>query len=78
MLYDSLPHLYKLASLGLANRANPIGRQILECRVGGYPALNVTKLRVIYPLANRATVFLHLFHVVRILGVNTGYLVENF
>ena len=59
-----LPKLLELVSLGLANGANPVGRQILECRIGRYPAFNITKLRVVNPFANLATVLLHLFHVV--------------
>ena len=58
ILLPVLPKLLELVSLGLANGANPIGRQILECRIGRNPAFNITKLRVIDPLANLATIFL--------------------
>ena len=59
-----LPKFLELSFLCLANRANPIGRQILKWRVGRDATFDVTKLRVIDPFANRATILLHLFHVV--------------
>ena len=59
-----LPKLLKLASLGFANGTNPIGRQILECRIGRNTTFYVAKLRVIDPLTNLTTILLHLFHVV--------------
>ena len=58
MLYDFLPHLLKLAPFGLAHRANPIGGQILKCSVGRNTTFDITKLRVIDPLANLATILL--------------------
>ena len=53
-----LSHLFELVLLGITHRAFPIGRQILKWRVGRNSAFNVTKLRVIDPFANRATVLL--------------------
>ena len=53
-----LLHFLKLAPLCFTHGANPIGRQILKRRVGRDATFDVTKLRVIDPLANLATILL--------------------
>ena len=57
-------HLLELFFRSFTHRAHPIGRQILKRRVGRDSTLNITKLRVIDPLAFLATILLHLFHIV--------------